>query len=96
MKYALVLGVSLCAINSAPILAKEPEAAKTTQDDAKPKKEKKICRTEKMTGSLTRVRRTCMTQSEWDELAAATKKDVDRYTNDANGRQAPAASPFPQ
>ncbi len=39
-----------------------------------PVKEKKVCRSEKVTGSLTKVRRTCMTQAQWDKLAADSQK----------------------
>lgn len=62
------------------------------QDDAQPqekaekkKKEKKVCRTEKITGSLTRVNRICLTQAEWDEVAARTKKGVDELVGGAGG-----------
>lgn len=41
-----------------------------------PKKEKKICRSEDVTGSLTRVNRVCMTQREWDELATQTGRSM--------------------
>ena len=47
-----------------------------------PKPEKKICRTEAMTGSLTRKTRVCMTPAQWDKLSADTGKaveDMNRY-----------------
>ena len=47
-------------------------------------KEKKICKTEKVTGSLTRVRRTCLTQREWDRLAEVTRRGVEGLERDAN------------
>ncbi|MEO6041200.1 MAG: hypothetical protein ABIP41_04805 [Croceibacterium sp.] len=40
------------------------------------KAEKKICKTERVTGSLTRVNKICMTKAEWNELAAASRKDI--------------------
>ncbi|WP_336977496.1 hypothetical protein [Altererythrobacter fulvus] len=50
-----------------------------------PKKEKMICKSEKVTGSRTKVRRTCMTQTQWDELAASTKKGLDEMGRNAAG-----------
>ena len=64
-------------------------------DKEKPKKEKKICRSEKVTGSLTRVNRICMTQAEWDELAARTKKGLDEMASSAAGGQAISNNPGP-
>ena len=62
-----VVAVSLL-IADAGLAADEPAPA--SQD-------KKICRTERSTGSLTRSRRICMTQAEWDALRRETKQDVD-------------------
>lgn len=50
-----------------------------------PKKEKKICRSEKATGSLTRVNRVCLTQAQWNELAARTRKGLDEMGRNASG-----------
>ncbi|MBO9574618.1 MAG: hypothetical protein J7494_02665 [Sphingobium sp.] len=52
-------------------------------ENAEPAKEKKICKTERMTGSRTRVTRICMTSEQWDKLAEATAKSV----NDINAYQ---------
>ena len=59
----------------------EPEAAQ----------EKKICRTSKMTGSLTRRTRICMTEAEWRELNARTQRGVDEMNREAAGSQQPCA-----
>lgn len=72
----LVTGVGVSA--AAPEGEAKPEA------DASAKKEKKICRSEKMTGSLTRVRRVCMTRAEWAELAESTNRALDRMGRTAN------------
>ena len=53
----------------------EPEAAQ----------EKKICRTSKMTGSLTRRTRICMTEAEWRELANRTRRGLDELVGGASG-----------
>lgn len=49
------------------------------------KKEKMICKSEKVTGSRTKVRRTCMTQAQWDQLAESTKKGLDEMGRNAAG-----------
>lgn len=55
------------------------------------KPEKKICKSERVTGSLTRVNRICMTQVEWDKLAEKTSQAVTDYTRQSArpDRQAP-------
>ena len=62
--------------------------------DAEPKEEKKICRTDKATGSLTRRTRVCMTRAEWNELAARTRKGVDDMTSAASGGKACVQDPM--
>lgn len=49
------------------------------------KAEKKICRVTKVTGSLTRKNRVCLTASEWEELHRNTKKGLDDFIGDASG-----------
>ncbi|KPL67719.1 hypothetical protein SZ64_06060 [Erythrobacter sp. SG61-1L] len=50
-----------------------------------PKKEKMICRKDKVTGSRTKVNRICMTKAQWDQQAAATKKGLDEMGRNAAG-----------
>lgn len=50
-----------------------------------PKKEKMICKSEKVTGSRTKVNRVCMTRKQWDQLAANTKKGLDEMGRSAPG-----------
>lgn len=61
-----------------------PEMAQTAANEAAG--QKKVCRSEKLTGSLTRVRRICQTQAEWDAMAQNTREGVDRYTRSATGQ----------
>lgn len=63
-------------------------------DEKEPKKEKKICRTEKMTGSLTRRTRICMTAEEWRELNSRTKRGLDEMNRGAAGGKACPADPI--
>lgn len=55
--------------------------------------EKKICKTERMTGSLTRSTRTCLTKAQWDQVAEETRRHVDQLDRNASeNRQAPAGA----
>lgn len=78
MNFKVLVAVSLAIALSAPAFAK-PES----RDEAAPK-EKKICRTETVTGSLVSKRRICLTQAQWDEMAANTKKDINKLNRSEN------------
>jgi hypothetical protein len=59
-----------------------PAAAQDTAQrspEAKAPEEKKICRSEKTTGSLTRVRRICLTEAEWKALHDQTREDISKF-----------------
>lgn len=61
-------------------------AAANAQDDADAaQKEKTICKTQKVTGSRTQVRRVCMTQAQWDEQRRNTKRGLDDMARSASG-----------
>ena len=64
---------------STGVLAQEAD----TQDE--PQRERKICRTERVTGSLTRRTRICMTEAQWRELAARTRKGMDEMSRPQGG-----------
>jgi hypothetical protein len=66
-------------------------AAAAAEDEAAP--EKKICRTEKMTGSLTRRTRICLTEAQWRELNARTQRGVQEMQGSAAGGTNPAQNP---
>lgn len=81
MKFGYVLAAVAAFAVSAPVGARDHDKDKEQQVKAKPApKEKKICRTETVTGSLIAKRRVCRTQAQWDELAANTKRGIDEYT----------------
>ena len=46
--------------------------------------EKKVCKTERVTGSLTRVNRICMTAAEWNAIAESTRKTLSDQINRAS------------
>jgi hypothetical protein len=50
-----------------------------------PQEERKICRTEKATGSLTRRNRICMTQTQWREIYDRTRRGVSEMQGSASG-----------
>ena len=82
MKSGYLLAALAAFAIAAPAFAgdkdqKSEQSASTGQDAPK---EKKVCHTETITGSLIARQRICKTQAEWDELAAATKRTMDNYT----------------
>ncbi len=76
---------SLASVLIAGALLATSGFAGAANDEQEPKKEKKICRTEKATGSLTRRTRICLTAEEWRELNARTKRGLDEFGRSASG-----------
>jgi len=76
----------------AVILATTGAAAADPQPDPQ-QSEKKICRTEKATGSLTRRTRICLTEAQWRELNARTQRSMQEMQNSAAGGTNPAQNP---
>lgn len=60
------------------------DAAEAQEDDPS---QEVICRRERVTGSLTRVRRTCLTRAEWDEIESETRDGLIRAGRGASGSQ---------
>ena len=65
------------AVGGVPAIAQEPQE--------EPRREKKICRTEKATGSLTRRTRICMTESQWRELNNRTRRGLEEMGQSGSG-----------
>jgi len=89
MKKLAILGATALAVGgiaATGTMAAAP-AAEAEADEAS-QKEKKICRVSKMTGSLTRRTRICLTEAEWRELAARTNRGVGEMQNSASGSPA--------
>ena len=76
-KTNLIAAAALLAASAA--LAAPPAAPDGT------KQEKKICKTERMTGSLTRRSRICLTEAQWREVNNRTRKGVDEMVSTASG-----------
>jgi len=77
---AAALLLSTSALGAAP-----PEQAAEQTAEQEPKKERKICRTEKSTGSLTRRTRVCLTREQWQELHGNTRAGLDDLVRNASG-----------
>ena len=63
------------------VSAEESTAEAPVQAEAEP--ERKVCRTERATGSLTRRTRVCMTAAQWRELHDRTRRGVDELVGGA-------------
>jgi hypothetical protein len=50
-----------------------------------PEQERKICRTDKATGSLTRRNRICLTAAQWREVQDRTRRGVGELQGSASG-----------
>jgi len=74
MKKTLALALFALASATAAAAADEPAAQA-------PASEKKICRSEPMTGSRTRVTRICMTEAQWHEMSQRSAQNFDRYSS---------------
>lgn len=81
MKKAFGIVVTAVLLTATGSFAQESET-----DQAQPS-EKKICKSEKMTGSLTRVRRTCMTKAQWDAVAEANRKAAGDFVRNSQNNQ---------
>lgn len=52
-----------------------------------------VCRTQRITGSLTRRQRACMTRAEWEALEGRTRDTHNAMTRGASGGQCVSANP---
>jgi hypothetical protein len=69
--------------NGATAVSASPAEQQAAEAD--PADERKICRTEKATGSLTRRTRICMTAADWRELNDRTRQGVNEMNSAASG-----------
>ena len=77
MKSIFVAAAVAIAVAGAAVSAQE------AQEEAP--REKKICRTERATGSLTRRTRICLTEAQWRELNGRTRKGLEEMGQSAAG-----------
>jgi hypothetical protein len=83
---ALMMLVSAGSVSAADG-DKDKDTGKSASTDQKEKSDKDqdkvICRSDRATGSLTRVNRICHTRAQWNEIAEEARKNV----NDISRRQ---------
>ena len=77
MKISIVAAAALIAVTGVAASAQDAQEESS--------EERKICRTSKMTGSLTRRTRICLTDAEWRELASRTRKGLEEMGQSASG-----------
>jgi hypothetical protein len=90
MTFKVLLAAALAVTISAPALAADKAKDKSTEA---PAKEKNICRTETVTGSLIAKRRICMTKAEWDKVTEANRQTVDKFTSQQTSRPGGQTNP---
>jgi hypothetical protein len=61
--------------------------AESAATDSEPAEEKKVCRTERATGSLTRRTRVCLTAAQWREVNSRTYRGVSQMQGESSGGQ---------
>jgi hypothetical protein len=88
-----------CIMAALALFAAGEALAQQTDTDAA-QQEKKICKTEPITGSRTRVRKTCMTAAQWRLLASRTRdgiedaaKQANTFSGDSNIAYTPSGDP---
>ncbi len=100
MKFHLIAAATLL-VGSTAVLAQDADEREVDQAEAtvagtaqneveqpveeEDRGEEVVCRTERVTGSLTRRRRTCMTRNEWAGIEARTRDELNRMGRNAAG-----------
>ena len=82
-----------CIVAALALLTATGAMAKDDKADDGAKAEKKVCRSEGVTGSLARVNKICMTKEEWNQLSRQTKSDIDDLQHQG-AVQGPDKGPF--
>ena len=70
-----------------PAEAGASASSEATDSQAAAPEEKKICRTEKATGSLTRRTRVCLTAAQWRDVNSRTFRGVSEMQGQGSGGQ---------
>ena len=76
-----IFGAAMLVMAAGTLAA--PPQEQPAQQAAQP--ERKICRTEKATGSLTRRTRICLTEAQWRQVYDRTRTGHDDFIRDASG-----------
>jgi len=86
MKPATWAATILMAATSVAAAAQDAQSQQAPAQQQQ--EEKKICRTERATGSLTRRTRVCMTAEQWREINSKTYRGVTEMQGTSSGGQA--------
>lgn len=84
MRISTLLAAMTFLMTGSAVVAAPQNTSSSNEGAAK---EKRVCKSEKITGSLTRVRRVCMTQREWDQLSESAQRGVNDISRDASRNQ---------
>ena len=79
-----ILGAALL-VAAVGALAAPPQEQPAARSAEAAQPEKKICRTERATGSLTRRTRICLTAAQWREVNDRTRTGHDDFIRSASG-----------
>lgn len=95
-KSSMIALAILAGAFAAPALAGDTDTAATsgTEAAATAEKEKPICRSQKITGTRSKVRRLCLTPTEWAALAEQTRKNMDEFNRSTNSGAPTAKNPL--
>ena len=105
MKPGLILAAAMITSLSGAAAAQSdktdatPAESKNAETAAAPEAEpsaddKVVCRTERITGTRSRVNRICMTQREWDDLAEQTRRSLEDHSRASGRYEPPKNSPI--
>jgi hypothetical protein len=83
----LMAAILLTATGASAAPPAEAGASEATNTQAAAADDKKICRTERATGSLTRRTRVCMTAAQWRDVNARTMRGVSEMQGQGSGGQ---------
>lgn len=85
MKFAAVVVAAAAFAAAVPAVAAEKDQKSDQKSGQDAPKQKLVCHTDTVTGSLIAKRRICKTEAEWEEIARATKQSMDNFTSRENG-----------
>lgn len=78
---------------TARIAAGEETGTDADNKDADKEASKRICRTQPVTGSRTRVNRICMTRAEWGALSRNTQQGINDFVGSARSNACASIDP---
>lgn len=79
VKIGLLLGFATTAIAAS---AAEPTSTAALPD----RQQETVCRKDRETGSLVRVKKTCHTRAQWQYIDAENQRFSDKFVNDNRGK----------